>query len=244
MTNGDGLVLEYFFDEGNGDRIGDFSPNKFDAQLEKTSDYERPERTTGYASAGGGLLFRGNALLNVGSHSALNRSSITIMAWVFYDWVGHPDDSEERQEVLEKVGSYWLNIRKEGRKARVGFRTDEGDRHLLDSVEAIPPNTWTHLAATYQEPTMKIYINGTKDIEQTFSGSPSGSEHPLTIGGRFSPFPGPGRTTGQVGPDAFFNGTIDTVRIYSRALDENEINDLISANVPPLPRPPSGLRIA
>lgn len=241
MSNGTDLVLEYYFDEGSGTQIYDTGPSGLTAELEPGADYESPSRTTGYVD--GGLHFDGSALLNVGNHSVLNVSSFTLMAWVFYSWDGYPNPTEERQEVLEKVGSYWLNIRKTGRRLRVGFRTCDGNQRRLDSVASVPENTWTHVAATYHEPVMTIYINGSSNVQTTFEGYPCNSEHPLTIGGRYSPPPDPNQTTGQVGPDAFFSGTIDVVRIYSRALDVDEINQMMNTGSIERPRPPSGLRV-
>ena len=78
-------------------------------------------------------------------------------------------------------------------------------------------NTWTHLAATYDGTTQRLYVNGTQVAQRAQTGPIEVSSDPLRLGGN-----------GIWGD--FFKGHIDEVRVYERALSAAEINaDLNSA---------------
>src|SRR5262249_34265357 len=84
-------------------------------------------------------------------------------------------------------------------------------------------NTWSHLAATYDGSTLRLYVNGTQvgSLAQTGAMTPSAS--PLTIGG--DPIFG-----------QYFQGMIDEVRVYSVALTpaliQNDMNAPLSGSFP------------
>ena len=71
-------------------------------------------------------------------------------------------------------------------------------------------NTWSHLAATYDGATMRLYVNGTQVASRAQTGIDSDLHGALTIGGD--------SLYGQ-----YFAGLIDEVRIYNRALTVAEI---------------------
>lgn len=221
------ISIEYLFDTGNDSKVWDTGNKKIHSFLRNDPNgaYRKPVRLSGYNQRG--LWFNGrDKLLNVGNRYALNPNRFTLMAWVKYSWSGYSNPAETRQEIMEKVGAYWMNIRRDTGLLRVGFRTCDGKQRRLDSATPIPENQWIHVAATYADATLKIYIDGELDIVDTFSGEPCASEHPLIIGARYSPLPNPNGRESQVGPDAFFKGSIDSVRVMSRAMDEPVIREL------------------
>ena len=71
-------------------------------------------------------------------------------------------------------------------------------------------NAWTHLAATYDGATLRLYVNGTQVSSTARSGTIKASAGPLTIGG--DPLYG-----------QYFSGRIDEVRIYNSALTQAQI---------------------
>lgn len=88
--------------------------------------------------------------------------------------------------------------------------------------------TWTHLAFTYNGSNINLYQNGTlvKSVAQTVTAV--GSAQPFAIGRN-------GGYSGQAS-DYHFNGSIDDVRIYERALNVSEINWAMSREyIPPVP---------
>ena len=75
---------------------------------------------------------------------------------------------------------------------------------------AAATNTWTHLAATYDGTTLRIYANGTQVSTKTLSGNVIASTGALRIGGN--------AVWGE-----YFQGSIDEVRLYRRVLSAAEI---------------------
>ena len=82
------------------------------------------------------------------------------------------------------------------------------DRDLNVSVGTMSPDVWYHVAATYDGSRRSIYFNG----QLVSSDSPSA---PNVQAVNF----GIGKTVGQ----EYFNGLLDEVVVYSRALSANEI---------------------
>jgi hypothetical protein len=71
-------------------------------------------------------------------------------------------------------------------------------------------NTWTHLAGTYDGAMQRLYVNAVQVATRVQTGGVSVSASPLRIGGN--------SIWGEV-----FAGRIDEVRIYDRALSQEEI---------------------
>ena len=75
----------------------------------------------------------------------------------------------------------------------------------LYGTSALPLNTWSHLAATYDGATLRLYVNGVQVASQAVTAPIGTSTGALTIGGD--------ALYGQ-----YFAGRIDEVRIYNTAL--------------------------
>ena len=89
-------------------------------------------------------------------------------------------------------------------------------------------NTWTHLAATYDGTTMRLYVNGAQVASQAQTGAIATSTDPLQIGGD--------SIYGQ-----YFQGAIDEVRIYNVALTAAEIQADMNTPVGTFLPPPGNL---
>jgi len=77
---------------------------------------------------------------------------------------------------------------------------------------SLPLNTWSHVAGTINGTTMTLYVNGAAAATGTFTGTRSGHLSGDASIGRFSSsFP------------QLWNGRIDDVRVYGRALSAGEI---------------------
>ena len=75
---------------------------------------------------------------------------------------------------------------------------------------ALPANTWSFLAETYDGATLRLYVNGTQVAATAHTGSISTSTNALQIGGD--------SLYGQ-----YFKGLIDNVRVYNTALTAAQI---------------------
>ncbi len=82
---------------------------------------------------------------------------------------------------------------------------------------SLPLNTWTHLTVTYDGTTLRLYVNGTQVGSRAMTGALLTSTGALRIGGN--------SIWGE-----FFQGRIDEIRVYNRALSAAEI--LADMNTP------------
>src|SRR5205823_3984489 len=97
----------------------------------------------------------------------------------------------------------------QGNRPAVGGAWPPGAR-ITRGPTGLGLNTWTHLAATFDGATVRLYVNGAEAVSQAQTA-------PLT----------PTAGTLQIGADSYtgenFAGRIDEVRIYNRALSAAEI---------------------
>jgi hypothetical protein len=195
-----GLVAAYAFGEGSGITAADSSGNGHHGAISGAT------WTTG--RYGAGLSFDGiNDWVTVADAPALDLSTgMTLMAWIF------PTAASGVRDVVVKEGAgkdhynvYYRNWRGQPEaNVLVGGanRTAEGS--------AVPANTWTHLAGTYDGATVRLFVNGALVSSVAAAGSMPASAGPLRIGGN--------SLWGE-----FFLGKIDEVRVYNRALTPSEI---------------------
>src|SRR2546430_11815150 len=97
----------------------------------------------------------------------------------------------------------------QGNRPAVGGALPPGAR-ITRGPTGLGLNTWTHLAATFDGATVRLYVNGAEAVSQAQTAA-------LT----------PTAGTLQIGADSYtgenFAGRIDEVRIYNRALTAAEI---------------------
>jgi hypothetical protein len=138
-------------------------------------------------------------------------------------WVKSGEDNQSAANIISK----W---RTDGpRSYQLGFATN-GSNQLLAGVQTangyleIPytdvspfvTGTWYHVAATYKNGNLKLYINGVLVATQSNTGGViNGSTVPLRIGCRDNP-------SGS-GLERFFTGSIDEVQIYPFSLSAEQI---------------------
>lgn len=99
--------------------------------------------------------------------------------------------------------------------------TDSGATFVLSS-NAVPVNTWTHVAGTYDGSTLKVYLNGVLDGEGVYANGIFPGTNSLGIGA----------ATGGASPGSMltpFPGMIDEPSLYARALGASEIQAIYNA---------------
>jgi fibronectin type 3 domain-containing protein len=196
-----GLVAAYGFDEGLGMSLTDLSGNANAGTL------AGPTWAAGkYGSA---LNFDGvNDWVSIADANSLDLTTgMTLEAWVRPAALG---TSWRTALFKEQPGNlvYGLYANREtGAPNAQAFVS--GSAREADGA-ALPLNTWTHLAATYDGAALKLWINGTQSASLALSGNISTSTGALRIGGN------------NVWPE-WFSGLIDEVRIYNRALSQTEL---------------------
>ena len=147
---------------------------------------------------------------------------MTLEAWVYPTTL-----SGWRTVILKEISgrlSYGLYAYDNAPRPAAYINTGGSDLSALGTA-SIPLNTWTHLAATYDGATLRLFVNGSQVGSRAISGAIRASTNPLRIGGNDW--------------EEYFSGRIDEVRIYNRALSQAEIqtdmNTAIRHPTPPLP---------
>ena len=206
-----GLVLHYAMEALPAGTVPDDSASALDGR--PVTDAAAPRLVPSLGGYGNALELTGSdhQYVAVPRSPALDVDRFTLSAWVRY--TGVPNDKTfGRWEVLEKAGAYWMNVRTDGR-VRVGAflgGCSNADWQYLDSTRAVPVSAWRHLAATYDGSWLRIYIGGAAAGAKRVTGRTCASTEPLAVGAKINPTKGLS--------EAFWDGRLDDVRIYGRAL--------------------------
>jgi YVTN family beta-propeller protein len=211
-----GLVAGYSFNEGSGNTVQDASNRDNDGTIAGAT-------WTASGRYGGALTFDGtSAVVNIPNSPSLTlTTAMTLEAWVRPTQV----DGEWRDVVYKGNDNYFLEAtsNRGGRPATGGTFT----RSNVYGPAALPVNAWTHLAATFDGSTLKLYVNGAVVSSGSRGGTLATSGSPLQIGGD--------SVFGQ-----YFAGTIDEVRVYNIALTDAQVRSDMNSPIgsaPPAPAP-------
>ena len=214
-----GLVLHYPMETLSQGTIADASPNSLPGQVVAGSGTVR--LVTSLAGYGKALQLAGtqHQYVVVPRSTVLDLDVYTLSAWVRYTGIQN-DQTLGRWEVLEKAGAYWMNVRTNGLVRVGGFYGGcaNADWQYFDSTRALPANSWKHVATTYDGTWLRIYIDGRAAGAKRVSGRTCVSGEPLAVGAKNNP------TKGLL--EAFWDGRLDEVRLYNRALSAPEIGQL------------------
>ncbi len=163
--------------------------------------------------------------VDIGTPSNLNTlSSITLDAWVHRLGPG-VGNFPEFNVIVGKAGLSgqstsdgwylrWIDGMPE-------FAIVASDNSINQAVGSVLPNgVWHHIAGTFDGSTrvMRLYVNGDLVVEKIITGGLPINSVPVRIGLSSNPF----------APEPF-NGMIDEVEIYGRALSQSEIQTIFNA---------------
>jgi len=224
----EGIVGWWRFDEERGDAAADSSGNGNAGKVLRSSDkgsfaWRRPGAQS---RTGGALRFKywkhhdsnrtEGAYVEVADSASLNpRAAITIALWANADRWGN-------------YGFYWpALVRKDGQYElgshevnRLRFYLELPSGTEFVECGAPPTGSWHHLAATYDGARMRLFVDGKETASKPASGEIRKTASPLRIGGRLE------------GESKFYDGLLDDVRIYQRALGELELAELARRETP------------
>jgi hypothetical protein len=215
----DGLVLHYSMETLSQGSITDTSPSALHGKVVAGSSTVR--LVTSLAGYGRALQLTGtqHQYVDVPSSTMLDVDTYTLSAWVRYTGIQN-DQTLGRWEILEKAGAYWMNVRTNGLVRVGGFYGGCANPNwqYFDSTRALPVDRWKHVATTYDGTWLRIYIDGRAAGAKRVSGRTCVSAEPLAVGAKNNP------TKGLL--EAFWDGRLDEVRVYGRALTATEIGQL------------------
>jgi len=202
-----GLVARFTFDDAHG----------LDSSGKHNHAVKPPAFGPGVGGHGHAARFVGTDFLEIANHPAYSeaRDTFSLELWMYLrqdstgDWrtVVHKGGRDE-----ERTPTLFLEPLTRGIEFFVST-TDAnqpmGER--LWSNSFIPLHRWTHVAAVAEGHSLRLYINGLLDSENTTVGTILQNTGPLFLGGD------PWRSTGG------FDGYVDEAKLYSRALTTDEI---------------------
>jgi PKD repeat protein len=197
-----GLVAAYGFNEGTGTAVRDSSGNSNNGASSGTTWL--PTGRFGKA-----LSFNGSSsLVSVADSNSLDLTNgMTLEAWV-YPTVALSSWRSVIAKEQTAGAVYYLEANSDSNVPAFGIYAG-GEQTLLGTA-TLPANAWSHLAASYDGTTQRIYVNGVQVASRAQTGTISTSAGVLRIGGN--------SVWGE-----YFQGHIDEVRIYNRALNTSEI---------------------
>ncbi len=151
-----------------------------------------------------------------------NMEALTMTAWIY-------PRRDSHWHILDK-GDGDKRLYAEGTSLTLDGRVRYSGAHAFSKSvsNTVQLNAWQHVALVWSRMTnrMRLYHNGAEvryGVQDIGTGEPlDDTTHPFTIGAR-----------GALGEVTFFDGLIDEVRLYKRALSAQEIADLHEALAPP-----------
>ena len=205
-----GLIAAYTFEPNTAkeerDRISFLAP------VRSTPPAELRNASPTAGRAGYGLHFgvEQNTAVTVPSFARLDDAkSLTVSAWALAQSIETANYVVAKEDWKRGAKGFVLRIDSKGQPE---FSVGLGGRDWYTAEgTAVSTGEWHHLAATYEPGTIRLYVDGELADEETFRGELSSSSYPLGIG----------RSTFDT--DRGFQGSIDEVAIWGRALSEDEI---------------------
>ncbi|MDZ7658095.1 LamG domain-containing protein [Fodinibius sp.] len=196
--NDDGLVGLWRFDEGDGTTVINSTGNK-NGTINGATDAK--------GISGRSLDFDGtNDYVSIPNYSQLNNISFTISAWIY------PTASTGDHVIFYKIdgGNSGYGLRLQGLTPQF-FVMDSGSS-LISSTEDVTVNKWNHIIATYDGSNTEIFVNAKSTA--TGTGTITTNAIDASIGARNDSL------------SQYFEGRIDEVRFYNRAIDLSEVKSL------------------
>jgi len=213
---GDSSLVGYWkFDEGSGSTAYDASGKGNNGTWNGTQ-----AGTSGYYSAGKVGPYAGYFDGSTDFVNVLNSSSVAITGSIaIATWFISGLATTTPQAFVSRWGSsnsYVLDWNHGSVSQKLGFFT-AGPGTISTSTTA-GDNNWHQAVAIYNGSALNLYLDGALVHNQAGSGSISDNSGNLRIG----------KDGTGLGP-AFFNGLIDDIRIYNRALSAAEIQAIYNA---------------
>ncbi len=208
QTYPEGMIGYWKFDEGSGTIAYDSVGDNHGILLNGSS------WTTG--QVGGALSFDGiDDYVDCGDSSNLYLNSFTVMAWVKSNTeIGQ--DRWRHKYIVHKKYNYelsWAHSTDPDYDKAIIFQSQNNVWNKAQIASPLNSAVWYFITGTYDGTELKIYLNGNLENGAVVSENTRMSQNPLVIGA-VTPVEG-----------HFFNGLIDEVAIYDRALSISEIQE-------------------
>ena len=206
----DGVVGSWHFDEGSGTTAYDTSGNDNDGTIYGATWTD--------GKFGKALSFDGvDDYVEVPDSDSLDLQTLTLEVWNKLDALSDTGVLYKRSGLPGSLGTnanYQMEIYPPGDGNyyfAFSYRDGSSWQNVYSTNTPIETGKWYHVVMTFDSGTGRVYINGKLDAEKTGLPSLVTNDYHLVIGAAWNDY---------------FNGIIDEVRIYNRALTPEEISDL------------------
>ena len=204
-----GLVGYWSFNEGTSTVALDYSGNKNKGTL-----VNGPTLVNG--KQGKALNFDGgDDYVNAGNGASLNitTKSMTASLWIYMNDLSSPQNILNKGiNSNDKGNNYNIFIYSSSLRFRLENSTTYNQ--ILLNTNIFSTNKWYYITFVSNETGFYFYKNGVLDTSSLFVPlTPEANSESLYIGGGF----------GDAGTGQDFNGLIDEVRVYNRALSADEV---------------------
>ena len=163
---------------------------------------------------GGALSFDGANYASVTGASSLQPAAYAVSAWVNYS-----QTDTNGGDVLSMGDSFGLRVQPDGSVKTYFYGGPAVGWRIAQSTSVnTKDGQWHHIVGQYNGSLLQVYVDGTKRDERSYSDSivyTLGTD--LYLGKH-----------GNGGDKHDFNGAIDQVRLYDRALSDSEIAALVA----------------
>jgi concanavalin A-like lectin/glucanase superfamily protein len=196
-----GLVGAWSFDEGSGRTVVDSSGKRNDGTVAGAT------RVPG--RFGGALQFDGvDDMVTVADAASLDLTTgMTLEAWIKPTAIGRMWRTVAIKE--QKSHLAYALYANNGQGKPSGHVYAGGDKAVA-GPSGVRTGEWSHVAMTWDQNTLRLFVNGTQVASASLKKAAVVSSQPLRFGGN------------RVW-DEWFKGAIDEVRIYNRALTTAEL---------------------
>ena len=204
-------MVAYAFGEGSGATTQDWSGNGNQGTLVGGVSWVAGQK-------GLGLSFDGtNDYVETGN-------TTNLPTWTISAWVRSPAAPANAvpSGPINRQANYQINWNHSNAAFRGAAAVRAGGVWHGASFGPLTGNTWYYLAATYDGETLRAYKDGVLITSNTApSGPPNSDANSLKLGR-------------AAAANQFFQGTVDEVRVYNRALSLAEIqSDMVTPVAPP-----------
>jgi hypothetical protein len=207
-----GLIAYYPLDEGAGTTAWDGSANN------NTGAGTNTTWTTG--KVGGGVAMNGSdRYVDIADSSSLDPSTITVSAWL----------NSTTNTTFASAVSKWNNTTPQNGEWILGHGSVAGTYRFLvriggtnydvESSTGFSTGAFHHVVGTYDGSTVRLYVDGVEvGTPATITSTMPASSTNMRIGNR-------------VGNTNYYNGTVDEVKVFSKALLDKEVKAEYNAGV-------------
>jgi len=204
------LVAAFSFNEGSGTTVGDGSGHGNTGTITGAT-------WTAAGKYGSALVFDGaTSRVTINDAPSLHLiNGMTLEAWV------NPSVALSGWDDIIYRGNddYFLLLFNGAPVAGITLSTDSSSTNTF-GPSALPQNTWTHIAQTFDGSTVRVFVNGAQVASRSLVGSVLDSTQPLEIGSD--------HIFGQ-----YFQGLIDEIRVYNVALPQSQIQSDMATPLTP-----------